>query len=162
MLEFGGIRSSRDYPRAICPSRQSYRPQKRLAALFAFVAVLAAGAGANAAQTASTTCPSGGLTSSTEVITIKTDCTIAGNLDLSGSAALTMSGGVLSVKGNVTLSDTAALRVTNGELIFPQTNYNQDSVTLNGHSTLTLTGSTVATNATQSDDFAMTWNANDY
>jgi hypothetical protein len=86
---------------------------------------------------------------------------MAGDVNLSGSAALTMTGGTLSIQGNVVLNDSAQLTVTNGGLTFPQTNYNQYSVTLNGNSQLTLTNSAWVTNGTQQNNFSMLLSAND-
>src|SRR5882762_4993732 len=83
-------------------------------------------------------CPSSGLKSSANTLNLKGDCAIVGDVNLSGSAALTMTRGQLSIKGNIILNDSASLTVTNGSLSFPQTNYSQYSVTLNGKSQLSV------------------------
>ena len=101
-------------------------------------------------------CPASGLISSSAgTINLQGNCTIAGDVNLSGAAVLTMTSGILSIQGNVVLNDAAQLSVTGGGLTFPQTNYNQYSVTLNGNSQLTLKGSTWVTNGTQQNNFSM-------
>ncbi|MGA2416830.1 MAG: hypothetical protein ABSF59_20425 [Candidatus Sulfotelmatobacter sp.] len=107
-------------------------------------------------------CPSAGFTSSTQMLHLKGDCEIAGDVDLSGSAALAISNGTLSITGNVVLNGDAALTVGGGALAFPQTNYSQYSVTLNGHSHLTLKDSAMVTNGTTQNNFSMLLQANDF
>jgi len=106
-------------------------------------------------------CPASGFTSSSESLTLKGNCNIAGDVNLSGSAALTMTRGILSIEGNVTLAGDAKLEVTDGVLGFPQTNYSQYSVTLNANSSLTFKNSQWVTNATQQNNFSMLLAAND-
>jgi hypothetical protein len=106
-------------------------------------------------------CPLSGLTSSANTINLEGTCEIAGDLNLSGSAALTMTSGTLSIAGNVVLNDNSDLTVTGGQLIFPQTNYNEYSITLNGNSHLTLNNATLVTNGTQQNSFSMLLQAND-
>jgi len=106
-------------------------------------------------------CPTSGFTSSSERLHLEGDCNIAGDVNLSGSAALTVTRGVLSIEGNVTLAGNAKLAVEGGVLGFPQTNYSQYSVTLNGNSNLSLRNSRWVTNATQQNNFSMLLAAND-
>jgi hypothetical protein len=124
---------------------------------------LAACGGGNPGSSVSTpsVCPSSGLTSSANTINLEGNCDIVGDLNLSGSAALTMTNGILSITGNIVLNDNSELTVTSGGLTFPQTNYSQYSITLNNNSQLTMTGSTLVTNATQQNNFSMNLNAND-
>ncbi len=86
-------------------------------------------------------CPASGLTSSAGIVNLQENCTINGDVNLSGSATLTMTGGALSIAGNLALNDNAQFTVTRGNLRFPQVNYSQYSVTLNGTSQLALTNS---------------------
>ena len=72
-----------------------------------------------------------------------------------------MTGGTLSIAGNLALADHATLRISNGGLTFPQTNYNQYSITLNGESQLLLSGATLITNQTQQNNFSMLLQASD-
>src|ERR1700730_6127115 len=106
-------------------------------------------------------CPSSGLTTSSGATNIQGNCTVVGNINLSGSATLTATGGNLSVQGNITLSGQSVLSVANGALTFPQVNYSQYSIALNGSSQLTLNGSSFVTNATGQNNFSMALNAND-
>jgi hypothetical protein len=106
-------------------------------------------------------CPSSGLTTSSGATTIQGDCAVVGNINLSGTATLTATGGNLSVQGNITLSGQSVLSVANGALTFPQVNYSQYSIALNGSSQLTLNGSSFVTNATGQNNFSMALNAND-
>lgn len=106
-------------------------------------------------------CPTSGFTSSSEGLNLEGNCNIAGDVNLSGSAGLTMKRGILSIEGNVTLAGNAKLAVTNGVLGFPQTNYSQYSVTLQGSSSLSLRNSQWVTNATPQNNFSMLLAAND-
>jgi hypothetical protein len=119
------------------------------------------GSGSGSASTISTACPAAGLTTSDMSVSLSADCSIAGDVNLSGSATLSMTGGTLSIAGNLTLDDHAAVSVSNGGLIFPQTNYNQYSITMNDQSQLTLSGATLITNQTQQNNFSMLLQAND-
>jgi hypothetical protein len=82
-------------------------------------------------------------------------------VNLSGSAGLTMTGGVLTIAGNVVLNDNSQLSVTQGGLTFPQTNYSQYSITLNGNSQLTFNNAALITNGTKQNNFSMVLQAND-
>jgi hypothetical protein len=124
----------------------------------AFAALSLAGCGGGGSQSAGASpaaCPTSGLTSSAGTINLQGDCAIAGDVNLSGTAALTMTGGILTIQGNVVLNGNSQLSVTGGGLTFPQTNYNQYSVTLNGNSQLTLRSSAWVTNGTQQNNFSM-------
>ena len=101
-------------------------------------------------------CPASGLTSSAGIVNLQENCAITGDVNLSGSATLTMTGGALSIAGNVVLGDNSQLSVTGGSLTLPQTNYSQYSVTLNGTSQLALTNSSWITNGTPQNNFSMT------
>jgi len=105
-------------------------------------------------------CPSFGLTASTGVTNISGDCAVVGNIALSGSETLTMTNGILSVNGNIILSDNSLLSVTTGTLSFPQTNYSQYSITLNGSSKLTLKNSSFVTSSLENTHFPMSLTAN--
>jgi len=78
---------------------------------------------------------------------------------LSGTASLTMTGAVLTVKGNIVLSGQAQLLITNGGLTIPQTTDFQYSLTLNNSSQLQVQNSTFVTNGTTANNFAATLNA---
>jgi hypothetical protein len=131
-------------------------------AVLAAMGLAACGGGSTQSAVATpAACPSSGLTSSAGTINLQGNCAIAGDVNLSGSAALTMTSGILSIQGNVVLSDSSQLTVTGGGLTFPQTNYSQYSVTLNGNSQLILKSSAWVTNGTQQNNFSMTLQAND-
>ncbi len=106
-------------------------------------------------------CPASGLTSSASAINLAGDCDVTGNINLSGSAALTMTKGVLTVNGNIVLAGNSQLTVMNGGLTFPQTNYSQYLIVLNGNSQLTLNNSNFVTNGTKENNFSMAVVAND-
>lgn len=72
-----------------------------------------------------------------------------------------MSNGNLSVTGNIILTENSIFSVTTGTLTFPQTNFAQHSIKLNGPSQFTMTGSSFVTNATIQNSFGMSINAND-
>jgi len=114
-----------------------------------------------AAAANSAVCPVSGLTSSAGIVNLQENCTINGDVNLSGSATLTMTGGALSIAGNLALNDNAQFTVTGGNLRFPQATYSQYSVNLNGNSQLALTNSAWITNGTPQNNFSMTLQAND-
>jgi hypothetical protein len=126
-----------------------------LCCVVALLGLAACGGGASAVSLSHGACPSSGLTSSAGSITLQGNCAIVGDVNLSGSAALTMTSGILTVQGNIILNDNAQLTVTGGGLTFPQTNYSQYSVTLNGNSRLTLKSSAWITNGTRQNNFSM-------
>jgi hypothetical protein len=128
----------------------------------AVAVALTAGIMCGTAVGATTTCPISGITSSSEVINLKNNCNILGNVNLSGSAVLTMTGATLNINGNLVLNGNASFGIMNGILAFLQNNYNEYSITLNGHSNLLLMNSSFVTNATQSNNFSMALQANDY
>jgi hypothetical protein len=101
-------------------------------------------------------CPTSGITSSTGAINLTSNCQVNGNIILSGTASLTMTGATLTVSGNIVLNDQAMLTVTNGTLAFPQTYNRQYSVYLDNNSQLTLSSSTVITNGTSANNFYVT------
>jgi hypothetical protein len=105
-------------------------------------------------------CPSSGLTASSGVTNIQGDCTVVGNINLSGSATLAMTNGTLAVTGNIVLNDNSALSVTSGTLTIPQTNFSQYSIKLYGSAKFTMSGSAFVTNATNQNNFAMSLTAN--
>ncbi|MGC2225201.1 MAG: hypothetical protein WA624_23975, partial [Methylocella sp.] len=105
------------------------------------------------------TCPASGISSSSGAINLASNCKVAGNITLSGTASLTMTGAVLKVKGNIVLNDQAKLTVTNGGLTFPQTCFGQYSVTLNNSSKLSLNNSSVVTSGISPNHFSMTFYA---
>jgi len=106
-------------------------------------------------------CPSSGLAASVGATNIQGDCAVVGNITLSGSATLTITNGTLSVTGNIILNENSVLSVTTGTLAFPQTNFSQYSIKLNGTSKFTMTNSSFVTNSTKHNNFAMSLNAND-
>ncbi len=106
-------------------------------------------------------CPSSGLTASSGATDINGDCAVVGDITLSGSATLTMSNGNLSVTGNIILTENSIFSVTTGTLTFPQTNFAQYTIILNGPSQFTMTDSSFVTNAAIQNSLAMSINAND-
>ena len=72
-----------------------------------------------------------------------------------------MSNGNLSVTGKIILKENSVLSVTTGTLTFPQTNFAQYTIKLNGQSQFTMIDLTFVTNATIQNSFAMSINAND-
>lgn len=105
------------------------------------------------------TCPASGISSSSGAINLTSNCQVVGDVTLSGTASLTMTGAVLSVTGNIALNDQAQLRVTNGGLTFPQTDNFQYAVSLNNSARLTLNQSVLVTNGTAQNNFTATLNA---
>ena len=93
-------------------------------------------------------CPSSGLAASSGATDINGDCAVVGDINLSGSATLTMSNGNLSVTGKIILQENSVPSVTTATLTFPQTNFSQYSIKLNGQSQFIMTDSTFVTNAT--------------
>ncbi|MGH9842404.1 MAG: hypothetical protein ACREEM_26965, partial [Blastocatellia bacterium] len=104
-------------------------------------------------------CPASGISSSSGAIDLASNCNVVGNITLSGTASLTMTGAVLSVTGNIVLRDQAQLTVTSGGLTFPQTDNFQYSMTLNNSTHLTLRNSTLVTNGTSQNNFTVNLNA---
>jgi hypothetical protein len=105
------------------------------------------------------TCPVSGISSASGAINLASNCQVVGNITLSGTASLTMTGAVLTVNGNIVLNDQAQLTITNGGLTFPQTYYSQYSVSLNNSSNMKLTNAIVVTNGTSINNFSMALNA---
>ena len=106
-------------------------------------------------------CPASGISSSSGAISLASNCEVVGNIALSGTASLTMTGAVLSVTGNIVLNDQAQLTVTNGGLTFPQTDNFQYSLSLRNSARLTLNQSMLVTNGTAKNNFSTTLNAYD-
>ncbi len=106
-------------------------------------------------------CPASGLRASAETIDLRGDCVIVGDVKLSGTATLSMTGGTLGIVGNVSLGDEAKLTVTGGGLVFPQSGYSQYSITLNGRSQWKMKDSVLVTNGTGQNNFSMELEAND-
>ncbi len=111
------------------------------------------------AALAAVTCPTSGISSASGAINLTSNCQVDGNITLSGTASLTMTGAVLTVKGNVVLNDQAQLSVTNGGLTFPQTSFAQYSVSLNNNSNMSLNNSSFVTNGTSNNNFSMALDA---
>ena len=124
--------------------------------MFLFVSLLTpiVASGASAA-----TCPSSGYTASSGALSLTSNCTVTGNISLSGTATMTMTGATLTVAGNVTLAGSSALTVTNGELAFPQHSFNQYAINLSNNSQMTIDNSTVSTNLTGANQFTVTLTA---
>jgi hypothetical protein len=112
------------------------------------------------AATKASACPSSGINSASGAINLTANCQVSGNITLSGTASLTMTGAVLTVKGNIVLGGQAQLLITNGGLTIPQTTDFQYSLTLNNSSLLQLQNSKFVTNGTTANNFATTLNAN--
>lgn len=106
-------------------------------------------------------CPASGLTASSGATSIDGNCTIVGDISLSGSATLTVTSGTLSISGNLVLGDDSKLKVTNGTLAFKQTTYYQYYIALNGRSELSMTDSSFVTNDTDQNNFSMSLDAYD-
>jgi hypothetical protein len=106
-------------------------------------------------------CPTGGISSSAGAVNLTSNCQVVGNINLSGTASLTMTGAVLTVAGNIVLRDQSQLTVTGGGLTFPQTDYFQYSITLRNSAHLTLTNSSMVTNGTSRNNLSMSLNAYD-
>jgi hypothetical protein len=102
------------------------------------------------------TCPASGISSPSGAINLASNCKVAGNITLSGTASLTMTGAVLKVKGNIVLNDQAQLTVTNGGLAFLQTYFGKYSVTLNNMAKLSLNNSSVVTSGISPNHLSMT------
>jgi hypothetical protein len=113
----------------------------------------------NGAQAATSVCPSGGVTTSSTVYNLTSNCLIAGNVNLSGNAVLKMTGATLAIKGNVSLSGQAQMAITSGGFMFPQTKSHQYSITLRNGASLTLNSTHMLTNGTSANNFQMTLDA---
>ncbi len=100
---------------------------------------------ASAGPVFSNACPVSGVNLSSGGYDLSANCTITGNVTLSGTATLTMTGATLTVAGNVVLSGSAQLIVINGGLKFPQISTDQYLITLNNNATLRLKSSTLVT-----------------
>ncbi len=105
------------------------------------------------------TCPVSGISSSSGAINLASNCKVGGNITLSGTASLTMTGAVLTVNGNIALNDQAQLTITNGGLTIPQIYYGKYSVSLNNTSNLSLNNSTIVTTGIFGIHFSMTLDA---
>ncbi len=112
------------------------------------------------AALAAGTCPASEFSSSSGAINLTANCLVDGDITLSGTASLTMTGAVLTVNGNIVLNDQAQLTVTNGGLTFPQTSFSQYSLSLKNSAKLKLTNSTFVTNGTSQNSFSMALKAN--
>jgi hypothetical protein len=130
-----------------------------LAAILAISWLSLAAPPLSTAAMAAGTCPASGISSSSGAIDLAANCKVAGNITLSGTASLTMTGAVLKVKGNIVLNDQAQLTVTNGGLTFPQTSFGQYSVSLNNSSNLSLNNSTFVTTGILNNHFTLAINA---
>jgi hypothetical protein len=101
------------------------------------------------------TCPASGISSSSGAINLNSNCQVAGDINLSGTASLTMTDAVLTVQGNIVLNDQAVLTVINGGLTFPQTDYFQNWMYLNNNSQMIIKKSSFVTNATSNKSLGM-------
>ncbi len=101
------------------------------------------------------TCPASGISSSSGAINLNSNCQVAGDINLSGTASLTMTDAVLTVQGNIVLNDQAVLMVTNGGLTIPQTDYFQNWMNLNNNSQMIIKKSSFVTNATSNKSLGM-------
>ncbi len=111
------------------------------------------------AALAADTCPAIGISSSSGAINLTSNCQVVGDIILSGTASLTMTGAVLTVQGNIVLNDQAQLTVTNGGLTFPQTGFSQYAMSLNNSAHLTMNNSSFVTNGTFQNNFTMVLDA---
>ncbi|MGH6840869.1 MAG: hypothetical protein ACREDV_02080, partial [Methylocella sp.] len=90
-------------------------------------------------------CPASGISASSGAINLTSNCKVGGNITLSGTASLTMTGAVLTVDGNIVLNDQAQLAITNGGLTIAQIYSSQYSISLNNLSKIILDNSTIVT-----------------
>lgn len=95
-----------------------------------------------------TACPTGGLVASSGTTALTADCTITGNVTLSGRAALKMTGGTLTIDGNTALSGNSVILVSGGGMAIKATFQNQYTFTLTDYSSLQVDNSTFKTSDT--------------
>lgn len=110
-------------------------------------------------HSAPSSCPLSEVSSSSGAINLTADCKVGGNITLSGTASLTMTGAVLTVNGNIVLNDQAQLAITNGGLTIAQTHYNQYSIALNNSSKVNFNNATIVTTGISKTYYSMTLNA---
>jgi hypothetical protein len=111
------------------------------------------------AALAAGTCPASGISSPSGAIDLTSDCQVVGNITLSGTASLTITGAVLTVIGNIVLNDQAQVTVTNGGLTFPQTGFSQYRVTLNNSANMSLNNSSFVTTGILNKNYTMALDA---
>jgi hypothetical protein len=104
-------------------------------------------------------CPASGISASSGAINLASNCNVGGNITLSGTASLTMTGAVLTVNGNIVLNNQAQLTITNGGLTIPQTYYGEYYISLNNSANLSLNNSALVTTGILNTYFSMTLDA---
>jgi hypothetical protein len=89
------------------------------------------------------------------------DCTVAGQLGLIDSGAVSFYNGTLTIMGNLVLMNNAQLMVTNGYLVFPQTTYYQYAIYMEDDAVLRMSNSQLITNNGTVNSYTMTLTAYD-
>jgi hypothetical protein len=106
-------------------------------------------------------CPSSGLTAASGTTTINANCAIVGDLVLSGSAAVKLTAGKLTISGNIVLRDDAKVEVANATLAFKQTSYYQYYIELYNRTKISFTNAKLSTNETGKNNLSMSLTAYD-
>ncbi len=108
---------------------------------------------------AADTCPASGIASSSSAINLTSNCQVAGNIILSGTASLTMTAAVLTVKRHHCAERSSSADGHERGLTFPQTSFGQYTVQLNNSAKMKLTNSTFVTTGILNNHFTVALDA---